>query len=273
MIGSPFGNLLDSHLKRKGLTPGELAKKASISPSYVSLLISGKKGGPSKKIIEQLAHALELTKDEKLEFRAAAEESKADDSPKKSVQQLLNWPPEEAGIIAVHPSLSDSLLREYFLKANNLVRIHDSWLQDVFFTYNSLFRDMLKIERPDLAIEILLLNPESDVARSRERALNMPENYIHQQIDNATEFFKGIHREFGSKYKHMEMRLFDVLPSVQHIAFDETIFIGFYSHTARSQLTYQLQLKRTSAFGKFFEADFQKVWNKPDTTKINLELP
>src|SRR5687768_5710946 len=205
MIKSTLGNLLNNHRQRKGLTPGELADRASVSPSYISLIISGKKGRPSNKIIERLAQALELTEDEKLEFRAAAEESKTDGSPKRYGQQL----PHEAGIIAVHSSLSDDLLREHFLKAHKMVRIQESWLQDLF-TYNSLFREMLKIERPDLVIEILLLDPESKVAGIREGALNMPQDYVRNHINSAIGLFKGIHREFESI--HLEMRLFKVLP-------------------------------------------------------------
>lgn len=59
----------------------------------------------------------------------------------------------------------------------------------------------------------------------------------------------------------MEMKRFNVVPSIQQIAFDETIFIGFNSHTKRSQATYQLQIQADSTLGRFFEADFKKVWD------------
>src|SRR5687768_1999276 len=105
MIETPFGNLLDTHRKQKKLTPRDLAHKADVSPSYISLLISGKKGRPSDKIIEQLAQALELTEEEKLKFQEAAEVSKVDSSPNKLVQDLPSQLPDEAGIEAVHESL------------------------------------------------------------------------------------------------------------------------------------------------------------------------
>jgi hypothetical protein len=38
------------------------------------------------------------------------------------------------------------------------------------------------------------------------------------------------------------------------------MFIGFYTHTARSQSAYQLQIKAGTALGNFFEEDFNKVW-------------
>jgi transcriptional regulator with XRE-family HTH domain len=257
MNESPFGNLLDNHRKQKKLTPGELAQKADVSPSYISLLISGKKGRPSDKVIEQLAKALELTEDEKLDFRAAGEMSKVDSSPTK-----LDLP-NEVGIEAVHRSLSGDLLREYFLKAENLVRIQDNGLQDLL-TYNSLFRELLKRAKPSLVIKILLLDPDSALAKIREEALDMPEemDYLHHQIKSAVRVFEDIHKDVYREFerKHIEIRLFTVLPSVQHIAFDDTIFIGFYTHTAPSQSTYQLQIKRLSELGNFFEKDFDRVW-------------
>jgi transcriptional regulator with XRE-family HTH domain len=251
MIESTFGNLLNSHRERKKLKLETLAEKADVSSSYISLLIRGKKGRPSDRIIEQLAQALELTEDEKVEFQAAAEVSKVDSSPTK-----LDLP-YEAGIEAVHQSLSRELLEEYFPNANK-VRIQDSWLEDLL-TYNSLLRQLLKSERSDLEIKILLLNPTAEFVKFREKILEMhEEGYLSDQINRAIEIFKRIDNDFGNKY--IELRLFRVLPSVQHIAFDETIFIGFNSHIARSQTTYQLQIREKSRLGSFFLRDFEKVW-------------
>jgi transcriptional regulator with XRE-family HTH domain len=257
MIESPFGNLLNTHRERKKLKLETLAEKADVSSSYISLLIRGKKGRPSDRIIEQLSQALDLTEDEKLEFQAAAEVSRVDNSPTK-----LDLP-DEAGLEAVHRSLSDDLLREYFGKAEKLVRIQDNGLQDLL-TYNSRFRELLKRAKPDLVIKILLLDPNSALAKIREEALDMPKEmgYLHHQIKSAIRVFEDIHKDVYREYgrKHIEMRLFTVLPSVQHIAFDDTIFIGFYTHTAPSQSAYQLQIKRSSELGYFFEQDFDRVW-------------
>jgi transcriptional regulator with XRE-family HTH domain len=261
--------LLSEYRARKDLTLEALAAKAKVSPSYISLLIRGKKGRPKNQIIERLAQALELTEAEKLDFQAAAEASKVDTSANKlaaesSLNQLRQDPPsqfpDDAGIQAVHRSLSRDLLEEHFLKANKLVRIQENWLQDLF-TYNSLFRDMLKTTRPELDIQVLLLDPNSSLAKIREKALNMPkEGYLSDQINSAIEIFRDIYKDNKSQMKSMEMRLFNVLPSVQHIAFDETIFIGFYNYMARSQSKYQLQIQAGSDLGNFFEEDFKKVW-------------
>jgi transcriptional regulator with XRE-family HTH domain len=258
MLETTFGNLLRKYRDQKNLKLEDLAKKADVSPSYISLLIHGKKGKPRGPVIERLAQALELTEAEKLEFQAAAEMSRVSSLPNQMLQRLPYMLPAEAGIEAVHRSLSLDLLNEYFPKAKKLVRIQENWLQDLF-TYNTLLRDLLKKEKP--LVQILLLNPESEtkLADIRENALNMPEEgYLRRQINSGIKVFEDIYREFGSKY--IEMRLFDVLPSVQHIAFDETMFIGFYTHTARSQSAYQLQIKAGTALGNFFEEDFNKVW-------------
>src|SRR5690349_12532573 len=104
MLETQFSNLLSKHREQKDLTLEDLAKKADVSPSYISLLISGKKGRPRNQVIERLAQALELTEDEKLDFRAAAEASKSNGPPIKLAQDLPQMLPKEAGIEAVHRS-------------------------------------------------------------------------------------------------------------------------------------------------------------------------
>jgi transcriptional regulator with XRE-family HTH domain len=272
MIETPFGNLLSKYRDRKDLKLEELAEKAQVSPSYISLLIRGKKGRPTNQVIERLAQALDLTEAEKLEFRGAAEVSKVDGSPKKLESQLpykLPQLPDEAGIEVIHPDLSADLLEKHFLSATKLIRIQDNWLQDLP-TYNRLFRQMLEGERPELEVQILLLDPTSDFAKLREKALNLPKGYLSRQIESATDIFKDIYKDFEKKFgsKFMEMKRFNVVPSVQHIAFDETIFIGFNSHTKRSQDAYQLQIRGKSDLGSFFKADFQKVWKMPENKQI-----
>jgi transcriptional regulator with XRE-family HTH domain len=285
MIETPFGNLLGKYRERNDLNLEELAEKADVSPSYISLLIRGKKGRPRNQVIERLAQALELTEAEKLEFRAAAEVSRVDSSPNRIIQDLTAQLPNEAGIQAVHEALSIGLLKKYFGKANK-VRIQDNWLDDVI-NYNNLFRDMLerdmlKKEKSDLVIQILLLDPGSALADFRQGALGMDtfeKGYIRQKIQRTKELFESIYKDFKDIYQELgrnfiEMRLFNVLPSVQHISFDEeTIFIGFNSHTTRSGAAYQLQIQENSPLGNFFKKDFEKAWELAGKKEENLIIP
>lgn len=280
MIETPFGNLLSKFRDQKNLKLEELAKKADVSPSYISLLIRGKKGRPRNQVIERLAQALELTEDEKLEFQEAAEMSRAGSSPDQLVQRLPYMLPAEAGIEAVHRSLSMDLLNEYFLNANK-VRIQDNWLDDVI-TYDGLFRnmlkrDMLKKEKSDLVIQILLLDPKSELADFRQSALGiamLEKGYLRKKITKTRELFEDIYKDFNGIYQEfgrnfIEMRLFNALPSVQHISFDDkTIFIGFNSYTGRSGAGWQLQIQENSLLGKFFKDDFEKAWELAEKNQI-----
>lgn len=53
---TPLGKLIKIFMILQGVSPQELAKKLGVSPSYISLLIHGKKSNPQKmqKIMEEL---------------------------------------------------------------------------------------------------------------------------------------------------------------------------------------------------------------------------
>ena len=53
--------------EERGLTQAELAKKASVTEAYVSMIEAGKRKSPSLPVLRRLAHALGKTMAELLE--------------------------------------------------------------------------------------------------------------------------------------------------------------------------------------------------------------
>jgi transcriptional regulator with XRE-family HTH domain len=100
-----FGEAIRHHRLKAGLTQVELARKAEAADSYVTLLETGRRRNPGRKLVEDFADALALTGTERAEFFAAAHYTTQPvlrDLPKtahplvEAVQQLLSLPPESA---------------------------------------------------------------------------------------------------------------------------------------------------------------------------------
>lgn len=72
----PFGNYLE-HLRRsRGLLQKQLAYYIGVNPCYVSSLEKGKKGPPTKKILEKITKVLNLTFQEQQKLWESIELSK-----------------------------------------------------------------------------------------------------------------------------------------------------------------------------------------------------
>ena len=73
---TPFGNYLE-HLRRsRGLLQKQLAYYIEVNPCYVSSLEKGKKGPPTKKILEKITKVLNLTFQEQQKLWESIELSK-----------------------------------------------------------------------------------------------------------------------------------------------------------------------------------------------------
>lgn len=268
MTESPFGNLLDIYRRRKDLTLEELGDEASVSASYISLLIRGKKGRPSDDIIEKLAKALKLSKEEHSELLHAAEET---DSPPAS--SFRGMTPSAAGLIAVHEEFRDLVFEEQANRAKELIRIQDIWISEPI-SYASALREALSTNKANLRIQILLLDPNDvHISEWRQAALGIAsKDHIRNQIRTAINEFKAVRESLGDNCKQFEVRTFHTVPSIHQIVCDEIIYIGFYLYGKQSQLANHLEIHnpidRPTALGRLFNEEFENVWNADDTNTV-----
>jgi transcriptional regulator with XRE-family HTH domain len=263
MTESTFGQLLATYRKQKNLTLEKLGKEALVSPGYISLLIRGQKGRPSDEIIERLAKALKLTKEEHSQLLQAAEET--DRSRASSYRSMT---PSAAGISAVlNEEFLELLFRDQASRAENLIRIQDIWLAEPI-SYVSTLREALSTHKPNLRIQILLLNPTDEhISEMRQAALGIASNnHIRNQLSTAIHEFKAVRESLGHNCKQFEVRTFHTVPSILQIVCDEISYIGFYLYGKQSQRANQLEIDRLSPLGRLFDEEFDNVWNA-DTTK------
>lgn len=260
---SSFGEQLNGFRQAKNLNIQRLAQAADLSSSYVSLLIRGQKKAPSAETVAALADALDLTPAERSQLFLAADivdlpsEELGVSGKVTSDGSGKFIPALDAGILEVYPYLVDLLLDERILHAQQIIRIQEIWLPDPG-SYRSAFADAFA-RNPALQIEILLLSPSSPYAKARACDLQArTEGYVSEQIQDA------IH-EFGQLQKQgaaLTVRTYDALPSLQQIRCDERILVGFYAHGERSDLAPQLDVLADSPFGRFLQAEFDRLWQQ-----------
>lgn len=61
---TPFGNVLSQLRRSRKLQQRELAEQVGIQPCYISAMEGGKKGPPSKAVLQKLIETLELSPEE-----------------------------------------------------------------------------------------------------------------------------------------------------------------------------------------------------------------
>ena len=272
MIESPFGNLLDIYRKQRKLKLEALANKASVSSSYISLLIRGKKGRPSDEVIEQLAKALKLTNEERSQLFQAAEQTAALWSDSSPPGPLFIMPPAGAGLFAVHGELRDQLFRDQVNEAKELIRIQDIWLEKPM-SYASALREVLSAKKSNLKIQILLFDPDPDskidISEVRQKALGYAsKDYIRNQIRTAIDEFDAVRNDWRHNCEEFEVRTFRTIPSIQQIVFDNVGYVGFFLHGKTSQSAYQLEIHTPSPLGNLFKEEFENVWDADGTKTV-----
>ena len=252
----PFHTLLNTYREQRGLSSTALANGAGLSPSYVSLLLRGKKASPSAQTVRALAGALDLTQEELEELAASSGHNVLDfkeghTSTRSDVDPGMD--PHMVGITAVRSELSLNVLEAYILNTQKSIRIQDSWLVDPE-RYRRMFFAVFQ-KRQEVCIEILLLDPESAFAKQRSVDLHArEEGFVSERIKDAFHEFNLL-REAGVK---ITMAYYNSLPSVQQIACDQHRFIGFFTHGERSDLSPQLEIEgENSLLGGFFEHEFR----------------
>ncbi|WP_368045275.1 helix-turn-helix domain-containing protein [Gilvimarinus algae] len=73
---SPFGSLLKEYLRSSNCQQKELARCMGWSPSYISLMVNGKRQPPAKDKVRQIAIALDMSGEGYKKLKKAAAESR-----------------------------------------------------------------------------------------------------------------------------------------------------------------------------------------------------
>ncbi len=72
---TPFGNTLSKLRRSRKLQQRQLAESIGVQPCYISAIEGGKKGPPSKQVLEKIFDSLELTFEETQSLQATIKPS------------------------------------------------------------------------------------------------------------------------------------------------------------------------------------------------------
>jgi transcriptional regulator with XRE-family HTH domain len=84
-----FGTMLSEHRKRAHLSQSDLAKRATISVSYVSQIESSKRVAPARPLLYRLAHVLKLNEAETETFVARGMSERASAALDKQIPAFV----------------------------------------------------------------------------------------------------------------------------------------------------------------------------------------
>ena len=148
---------------------------------------------------------------------------------------------------------------------------------DILHTYllepNAFEHPLVEASRKGAKIRILLLNPESPIARQRSLDLwpgdnpdDADENYVSSQIRLTVGEFKKICK--ANKLHNFEMRLYNALLSVQIFKCDENLYLGFYPKGKNSFEAAQLKIHGNTFISRQFFGEFNAIWHKAQPVRI-----
>ncbi len=128
---------------------------------------------------------------------------------------------QNSGLTAYYKSLPEAEIYEEFKKATSIL-ILQTWTG----TDASIVGPLRVAAKNGCEIKILLLNPASDFAKERSKALGFEDpTYVPSQIETNLALFKAIADEFKEK-KKIEIKVYDATPTIPIYICDENVYFG-----------------------------------------------
>ena len=170
----------------------------------------------------------------------------------------------EAGILRVHHSMPTDTFIDWVRQAVGSVRIMNTWTGLLARQPQLFFKSL---ER-GCEVQILLLSPSSPFARQRDRNLNLGatsrdanEQEVPRNIQTTIRQLADLFQLVEDLPGQLDLRLYDLLPSLSMHQCDTRALIGFYPHSARTTTFPMLEVQTNSALGRRFNHEFEAIWN------------
>lgn len=152
------------------------------------------------------------------------------------------------------------------------VRILNTWVPNL----PNLIDSLQKALERGVKLQILLLDPESNLTQARDlalkRSLDQPNGVLKEDVA------RGIHDNLkrldnlGTIVPNgtLEVRLFNSLPSFSVFQVDMDVIVGFYFHGCIAISMTQLFLGKSSKLGENVRQEFDILWKH---SKVKLQTP
>ena len=168
-----------------------------------------------------------------------------------------------AGIVRVHKNLDYHLLVDYMADADEIV-ILNTWIPEL----NILDEALVEALARGTYVSILMLYPDSDVARLRSRALQgtgqarAREDRVRPGVRHCLEVLAAIARTAGEEDStHLRVRLYHSLPSISVYAVDDRAFFSVFLHGQLAVKSPQIEVEgQDTLMGRLVFRELETLW-------------
>lgn len=173
----------------------------------------------------------------------------------------------ESGIVSSYTSFPTESISANILASEKKVKILDTWIG----YYMEIEKVLIPILRKGVAVEILLLNPESEQAIQRSYDIGrISPSYVKDQIILNLQSLSIIYDRLG-KPQNLKIRTYDSTPVFTSYTSDKSTFIGFYWRKSNAEKGNYLEVNNLDfGFGQKTKLHFEDLWNSA-SENLNLD--
>ena len=167
------------------------------------------------------------------------------------------------GIVRVHPNLDYHLLLERMASASEIVLLN-TWIPGIDILADALAEALGR----GAVVSVLMLDPDSDVARLRSRALQEPTQARFQQdrvrpgVRHCLDVLSATSRMVDPDRRHnLRVGLYHSLPSMCVYGMDDTAFVSFFVHGRLAVKSIQIEVAGgDSVLGRLVADETAAMW-------------
>jgi hypothetical protein len=168
------------------------------------------------------------------------------------------------GVVRVHPNLDYHLLVEYMTQAREIV-IQNTWIPGLDILADALVDALAR----GASVSILMLHPDSQIARLRSQALEgstsegFRQDRVGPGVRHCLDVLAAVSRMVDDDRRAgLRVRLYNSLPSISVHRMDDRAFISFFLHGQPVVRSVQIEvLGQESLMGQFVAREIETLWN------------
>ncbi|MDX6530155.1 MAG: hypothetical protein QOH41_2445 [Blastocatellia bacterium] len=172
-----------------------------------------------------------------------------------------------AGVMGIHPTLSNDFIADNFANASESIRILQTWMGNYTLIQDSLE----KAAKAGRTIEILLTHPRSAQSAARSSDLGWTkEDDVSPKIEGDIKQLN--HLCMAQNLSNIKLHLYTATPVMTLYWYDDTCYLGLFWRKRPAIRNPQVEIRmKNSYFGDQIRAHFVDLWNNSKT--IDLTVP
>jgi len=183
--------------------------------------------------------------------------------PAALVQLEVPTGDEDAGIVRVHKNLDYHLLVDYMADADEIV-ILNTWIPELNILADALVDALAR----GTYVSILMLYPDSEIARLRSQALQTStqarfrDDRVKPGVRHCLEVLAAIARTLDDDARRaLRVRLYHSLPSIAVYGADDKMFVSVFLHGQLAVKSVQIEVRGPDTImGRLVSRELETLW-------------